>query len=144
MVIDLEREDAGAAISSHFDVCILGAGAAGLVLAVELVKHGKRVVVAESGGLRRWERRSQALNRSEIVGLPHAGVHAGRLRALGGTTGAWSGQITELDELDFAGRDWVPGSGWPFPKAALAPAYARAIELEGLAGALPDDDAVWQ
>jgi choline dehydrogenase-like flavoprotein len=144
VVIDLERENATDAISPKFDVCILGAGAAGLVLAIELIKHGKRVVVVESGGLRRWERRTQALNKSEIAGLPFAGVHSGRFRALGGTTVTWPGQIIELDEMDFARRDWVPGSGWPFPKSELTTAYARAIELEGLAGSLPDDLSVWK
>jgi choline dehydrogenase-like flavoprotein len=143
MVIDLEQANVAEVISSHFDVCIAGAGAAGLVLAIELIKQGKHVVVVESGGLRRWERRTQALNKSEIVGLPHSGVHSGRFRALGGTTRTWAGQIMELDEIDFVRRDWVPGSGWPIAKSDLKTAYLRAIELEGLAGSLPDDEAIW-
>src|SRR5215471_7527483 len=123
MIIDLERTNPADVISSHFDVCIVGAGAAGIVLAVELVKRGKRIVVAESGGLRRWERRTQALNKSHVVGLPHTGIHAGRFRALGGTTRTWAGQTMELQEIDFLQRDWVPGSGWPFAKSELASAY---------------------
>jgi len=148
MIIDLETSAPGPD-GSHFDVCVIGAGAAGLVLALELIRQGKRVLVLEGGGsegsnkLRRWERRTQALNKSEIVGLPYAGAHSGRFRALGGSTTAWAGQIVELDDIDFAPRPWVPGSGWPFRKSELAASYARAIEYEGLDESLLDDDAVW-
>jgi len=31
-----------------------------------------------------------------------------------------------MDEIDFEERDWVPYSGWPFPKAHLDPFYERA------------------
>ena len=96
MIIDLEQASVPPQTGiSNFDVCIVGAGAAGLILAIELINHGKRVLVLESGGLRRWERRTQALKTSEILGLPYAGVHSGRFRALGGTTTVWAGQIVE-------------------------------------------------
>jgi choline dehydrogenase-like flavoprotein len=145
MIIDLEQADISVQTElSNFDICIVGAGAAGLVLAIELINHRKHVLVLESGGLQRWERRTQALKKSEIVGLPYAGAHSGRFRTLGGTTAAWAGQIMELDEIDFAGRHWVPGSGWPIKKSDLAAGYARAIELEGLAGSLHEDDAIWK
>jgi choline dehydrogenase-like flavoprotein len=145
MIIDLQQANVVARPElSNFDVCIVGAGAAGLVLAIELINHGKHVLVLESGGLRRWERRTQALKKSEVVGLPYAGVHSGRFRTLGGTTATWAGQIMELDEIDFAHRHWVPGSGWPIKKSDLSAAYARAIELEGLAGCLQEDQAVWK
>ncbi|WP_242618053.1 GMC family oxidoreductase [Edaphobacter modestus] len=125
------------------DVCIVGAGAAGIVLAVELVRQGKRVLMLEGGGPG-IEDASQEPYRSEITGLPHNGVHIGRFRAKGGTTTRWGGQILELDDADFTAREWVPGSGWPFPKQELAPYYARAIALEGLARATLSDEAVWR
>jgi choline dehydrogenase-like flavoprotein len=144
MIIDLEQPNIfPQGEVSNFDVCIVGAGAAGLILAIELINHGKRVLVLESGGLRRWERRTQALKMSEILGLPYAGVHSGRFRALGGTTTVWAGQIAELSELDFAHRSWVPGSGWPIKKSDLAAGYARALELEGLAGSIQEDRVIW-
>src|SRR5260370_2151959 len=100
MIIDLEHADIPAQTElSNFDVCIVGAGAAGLVLAIELINHGKHVLVLESGGLRRWERRTQALKKSEGVGLPYAGVHSGPLRTLGGTPATWARQIMGLYEI---------------------------------------------
>jgi choline dehydrogenase-like flavoprotein len=125
------------------DVCVVGAGAAGIVLAVELARQGKRVVVLEGGG-EHIEEASQDPYVSEVVGQMHRGIHAGRFRAHGGTTRKWGGQILAYDDIDFAQREWVPGSGWPFGKQELMPFYERALVLEGVNGALQSNDAVWR
>ena len=126
-----------------YDVCIVGAGAAGIVMAVELARLGKHVCLLEGGG-QDVEEDAQEPYQSEIVGLPHNGIHVGRFRASGGSTTRWGGQILELDALDFEHRPWIPGSGWPIEKTELATFYARAIELEGLGKATLADDAVWR
>jgi choline dehydrogenase-like flavoprotein len=125
------------------DVCIAGAGAAGITLAVEFARKGKKVFLLEGGGALR-EDSSQALYDSEIVGLPHRGIHTGRIRVKGGTTVRWGGQILELDALDFTKRSGVPDSGWPFLKTELTSYYERALELEGLAKVERSDEAVWR
>jgi choline dehydrogenase-like flavoprotein len=141
MIVDLEREPNLPVFPA--DVCIVGAGAAGIVLAAELVRQGKRVMLLESGGLT-LESAAQALNECFYAGQPHRGANIGRFRALGGTTTAWGGQILELDEEDFASRSWIPGSGWPFPKEVLAPYYERALAAEGLAHVCRSDRKIWQ
>ena len=141
MIRDLERERPSG--EERADVCIIGAGAAGIVLAVELARRGKRVWLLEGGGAG-VEERSQEPYRSEVAGLTHRGVHTGRFRAHGGTTTRWGGQILELDGVDFERREWVSGSGWPFAKSELTRHYARALELEGLAGVVRDDAEVWR
>jgi len=125
------------------DVCIVGAGAAGITLAVEFAGKGKKVLLLEGGGAVR-EDSSQALYDSEIAGLPHRGIHTGRIRVKGGTTVRWGGQILELDALDFTPRPGVPESGWPFPKTELTSFYERALKLEGLADVERSDEAVWR
>jgi choline dehydrogenase-like flavoprotein len=125
------------------DVCIAGAGAAGITLAVEFARKGKTVLLLEGGGANR-EDSSQALYDSEIAGLPHRGIHTGRIRVKGGTTVRWGGQILELDALDFTTRPGIPGSGWPFPKTELTSFYERALALEGLARVERRDEAVWR
>ncbi|MGF7180297.1 GMC oxidoreductase [Tunturiibacter psychrotolerans] len=125
------------------DLCIVGAGAAGITLAVESAQKGKKVLLLEGGGATR-EDSSQSLYDSEIAGLPHRGIHTGRIRVKGGTTVRWGGQILELDALDFTPRPGVPESGWPFPKSTLTPFYERALSLEGLAKVERSDAAVWQ
>lgn len=127
----------------HADVCIVGAGAAGILLAVELARLGKSVFLLEGGG-RDVEEPSQEPYLSETTGVKHTGIHIGRFRASGGSTNRWGGQILELDELDFAERPGIAGSGWPILKSDLAPHYARALELEGLQNATLEDAAVWR
>ncbi len=126
------------------DVCIVGAGAAGIALAVELVRLGKSSVTLLEAGGQVLEEASQRPYASEVEALPHRGLHNGRFRVLGGTTTMWGGQILELDALDFEKRAWIAESGWPFSKEELAPNYARALELEGVAGALQEDESVWK
>jgi choline dehydrogenase-like flavoprotein len=141
MIIDFESSDYSS--DEIFDVCIVGAGAAGLCLAHQLLESGKRIILLEGGGRDRWERRSQALNRAYFSGFPFDGAHAGRFRGIGGTTSAWAGQIMEFDDIDFEKREWVPGSSWPLTKADLSPFYRRAADLEGVGSLAQDDDAVW-
>ncbi|SEB46771.1 GMC oxidoreductase [Terriglobus roseus] len=126
-----------------FDVCIVGAGAAGTVLALELSRAGRRVILMESGGPT-LEEPSQKLYDTDVIGQPHTGVHKGRFRAWGGTTIRWGGQILELEPIDFAHRDWVAHSGWPITKDDLFPFYATAFEFEGLIASLHHDEEVWR
>ena len=125
------------------DVAIVGAGAAGIALAVELARLGKTTLLLEGGGAAP-ESVSQDVFRTELSGLHHRGVHEGRSRVYGGTTTQWGGQILELEAADFEAHPWIPGSGWPFPKAELTRHYQRALEMEGLSGALRKDGEVWQ
>ncbi len=141
MIFDLLR-DVPLATSSA-DICIVGAGAAGITLAVEFARRGKKVLLLEGGGAQR-EDSSQQIYDSEIAGLAHRGIHTGRIRVKGGTTVRWGGQILELDALDFTQRPGIPESGWPFPKAELASYYERALTLEGLAEVERSDAAVWR
>ncbi|HWF66639.1 MAG TPA: GMC family oxidoreductase [Acidobacteriaceae bacterium] len=141
MIFDLDRDSIPPDISAH--VCIVGAGAAGIVLAAQLIRQGKRVLLLESGGMVA-EPAAQALNDSAYTGQPHQGANPGRFRVLGGTTTVWGGQILEFDDADFVARPWIPGSGWPFSKAELQPYYDRALQSEGLSGALQSDSDIWR
>lgn len=138
----LEDSSASSESGKKADICIVGAGAAGILLAVELCRRNKRIILLEGGGSD-IELASQEPYQSEIAGQKHLGVHTGRFRACGGSTTRWGGQILELDNVDFGQRSWIEGSGWPIRKRDLAPYYARAIELEGLSNSTLDDNAVW-
>jgi choline dehydrogenase-like flavoprotein len=141
MIRDLLREQPSPDYRPQ--VCIVGAGAAGICLAVELSRQGKSVMVLEGGG-RDIEDAAQEPYRSEVVGHVHRGIHTGRFRAHGGTTTRWGGQILELNTDDFERRDWIPASGWPFSRAELEPYYRRALDFEGLGGVLHNDADVWK
>jgi choline dehydrogenase-like flavoprotein len=101
------------------DVCVVGAGPAGIAVARELASRGKSVVLLESGGLR-LEAASEDLNKGEVVDpVAHGPLEAYRRRRLGGATTAWGGRCVPFDAIDFERRSWVPNSGWPFGKSAV-------------------------
>ena len=70
------------------DVCIIGAGPAGITVARELTGNGANVWLLDSGG-KDVERRAQRLNRGQSVGYPIHRLHQSRVRAFGGTTRHW-------------------------------------------------------
>ena len=107
------------------DVCIIGAGAAGITLAREFKGASFKVCLLESGGLE-YEFETQSLYKGQVTGQPFFPLEAGRLRFFGGTTNHWGGACRPLDEIDFEARDWLPYSGWPFNRAHLVPFYERA------------------
>jgi choline dehydrogenase-like flavoprotein len=110
------------------DVCIVGAGAAGITLAKEFIGARFRVCLLESGGLE-FNQETQSLYKGENIGLPYFPLEAARLRFFGGSTNHWAGQCAPLDEVDFQVRDWIPYSGWPFLKSHLDPFYKRAQSI---------------
>jgi len=110
------------------DLCIVGAGAAGITLALQFVQSKLRVIMLESGG-EKLEVEQQALNHGEVVNGIHAPAHMYRQRRLGGSTAIWGGRCVPLDEQDFRKRHHVPLSGWPFSRTTLQPFYERAQSL---------------
>jgi choline dehydrogenase-like flavoprotein len=122
------------------DVCIVGAGPAGLVLGRELAMRERRVVILESGH-RHPDPAAQALSEGTTTGDAYAGPAATRQRQAGGTVHMWNtwfegaagGKYVPLDAIDFEARPWWPLSGWPFDRPQLDPYYARARTLCGLA-----------
>jgi len=126
MISDFAEFHAGAIVSA--DICIVGAGAAGITIAKEFNGTPYKVLILESGGLE-WEPETQRLYDSEVVGLPHVGIHEGRARVFGGTTTLWGGQALRFDAFDLQKRDWVPYSGWPIRRDDLEPYYERAARV---------------
>lgn len=110
------------------DVCIAGAGAAGITVARGLRDSGLKVVVLESGGLER-SRETQDLYAGESTGaLGNIELGQTRERRFGGTTAVWGGRCRPLQAIDFRKRDWLPHSGWPIGRDELEPHYRRAAD----------------
>ena len=138
MIVDLSELRSQAVL--HSDICIIGSGAAGFTIAREFAGSRHSVILLESGG-RAFEDSSQELCRSEVIGLPHGGIHNGRARQVGGTTALWAGQALPLFEIDFERREWIQHSGWPIDRSTLLPFYTRAEEVMQIPHVTYDQDS---
>jgi choline dehydrogenase-like flavoprotein len=123
------------------DLCIIGAGPAGISIAREFLGNGTRVCLVESGAVG-IERRAQRLNRGSSVGYSTYLLHRSRVRSFGGSSRHWFGPGDEtwaaraLDPIDFEVRPGVPYSGWPLGLDDLEPHYPKARSVCQLG---PDD-----
>lgn len=116
------------------EVCIVGAGPAGITLAREFIEQDFRVCLLESGNFE-FDQETQSLCEGETIGDNFPSLNEMRRRQYGGLANAWGIDIynqqiglrhTPLDEIDFEKRDWLPYSGWCFNKSHLNPFYERA------------------
>jgi choline dehydrogenase-like flavoprotein len=122
----------------HADVCIVGAGAAGITLALEIARQapGISVLVLEGGTDPRYNASppprevspGQFLYEGRLEGdmttLRPEFLTQTRSRSYGGSTNCWGGWCRPLEAVDFQGHgDYHP---WPIPYEELTPFYGRA------------------
>jgi choline dehydrogenase-like flavoprotein len=110
------------------DVCILGAGPAGITLALTLarLRPDWQIVLAEGGGesLPTPDENDSYRPAGDDPGVYPVG--ATRLRFLGGTSNHWGGWSRPMDPDIFEPRDWLGNGGWPIAHAELARHYDHA------------------
>src|SRR5262245_37141212 len=142
------------------DVCIVGAGIAGISIASEFIGRSQNVVLLEGGGLeftkslsdlptvlRRHTLGEQALASGRNAGQPYYPLRFTRVRAFGGSSRAWHEHrgvhAHPLDAVDFETRNGLPEHGWPIDRAELDPFYERAQQVCGL-GPFAYDPRTWE
>lgn len=131
MIIDAGSVPSGETIEA--DLCIVGAGPAGLTLARQFIGTEHRVYLFESGG-RAIDSQARDLADGENRGDPYFPLAEARARVLGGSSYMWDEWVRArpLDPIDFRQRSWVPDSGWPFGLETIEEFYPRAHEILGL------------
>lgn len=127
MFVDAADVEEGARL--NFDLCIVGAGAAGLVIANEFIDSRLRVALLEGGGLE-FDDASQDIYLGTSEG--YFDLDIGRLRYFGGTTNHWTNYCRRPTFEDFTARDWNPLLGWPIVIEELDPYFPRAAEICGV------------
>jgi choline dehydrogenase-like flavoprotein len=123
MIVDAGTADRSA-FAEPFDMCIVGAGPAGITLARRGSPPRGDRCRPDGGRRRRLSNESQDLYAGRTFGLDYFPLEAARLRFLGGSSNHWAGACRELDAHDFEPRPHHPWSGWPIGKADLDP-YRR-------------------
>ena len=98
-------------------VCVVGAGIAGLVLARRLALAGVDVVVLEAGGHSIEESGQRLFAAAALKGLAHVGTTEGRFRVFGGTSLRWGGQVLAMSG---------DADAWPVGAVELWPFLAEA------------------
>ncbi len=132
MLVDARTLPRGSEIEG--DICVAGAGAAGISLALALASTRLKVLLFESGALD-FDAATQALYQGEVVGRSFTPLDIDRLRFFGGSTNHWGGGCRPFDDDDLA--------AWPLKRADLERYYARAQELCQI-GPLDYGVASWQ
>lgn len=116
------------------DVCIVGAGVTGMLLAERLSSLPIDVCVLESGNeIAATVETSDSLT-IESSGSDLEPTPSNRARAIGGTSRIWNtflrnrpaARFLRMEAVDFERRDGLPFGGWPFHVDALATYYAEA------------------
>ena len=126
-------------------VVVVGSGIAGAEVATYLARHGRDVVLVESGR-DRFDPSIQALNEVIFVGKRHRELNpnsyyhqylppelrgVSRVRQFGGTSNVWTGKWKYLQPSDFEPRTWVNDSGWPIDFTDLLEHYRSAAKDYG-------------
>lgn len=110
------------------EICIVGAGAAGIVVAVALAGAGRDVCLIESGGFAP-EEATQRLYDLPSIGYPIRDCFISRARYYGGSCNLWAGRSMRLEETDLSGDDAAQRRPWPITYAELVRYYPRAAAL---------------
>src|ERR1700751_20362 len=143
--------------NSTYDVCVVGSGAAGGIMAKELCEGGAKVLLLEAGqavppaqfrthcGPYQWHFRGLRGEKQDPLYPPdikHAiryetqeQVSVDRIRVLGGRTVHWNAVVLRYSHTDFRERT-LNGieEDWPLSYEELAPYYDRVEQMIGVCG----------
>lgn len=128
MLTDLNKS--GSIVDSYrgYDATIIGAGAAGITLALKLSAEGKKVALIEAGGLE-YSEESQRVYSAKTVGDPYFELDVARLRYFGGTTNHWAGWCRTFEPEDFNRGYLGDKYKWPIDFEELDQYRAEACEI---------------
>ena len=101
-------------IKSSYDICIIGAGASGLVISEKLSKKLKILII--EGGSFDISEKSQEIYAGKVIGDNYFDLSTTRLRYFGGSTNHWGGWVRNFDNEDFEKNEKLNLTNWPIKK----------------------------
>jgi choline dehydrogenase-like flavoprotein len=109
------------------DVAVVGAGPAGIVIALELARADCRVVLLESGDTR-FDPDTQRLGDTAGGDDYHVEMALATRRQVGGASNLWGGRCVPFDPVDFEPRPLVGDVCWPIDHEEISPYLQRACD----------------
>lgn len=126
MITDAARLEPGTRLTG--DLVVVGAGPAGIVVALEVASQGFDVVLIESGR-KSFSRQVQALaDAGELDPNLHAPMSIATRRQVGGASVIWGGRCVPYDPVDFDHRPHIGDARWPVSYDELTPYFQRACD----------------
>lgn len=125
--------------TSQFDICIIGAGAAGLLITEILSRRTALRICLLEAGPDQFRDRTEPFH-VENLRREHRGVNEGRVTVFGGATNTWGGGLIRLSAADFEAIDGRPDTAWPIAFESLVPHYQAVEAIFGII-ATTDTDA---
>lgn len=110
-----------------YDVCIIGAGPAGITTAINLDRRVK-VLLVEAGDIE-YSEKSQEYYSGRVIGDHYFDLKVCRLRQFGGSSGHWGGKCCTLDDFDFSYKAYAPLAHWPIGKPDLDKYLLKASSI---------------
>ena len=139
-ILDIEAH-----VNLQKQVIVIGSGIAGAEVTTHLARHGREVLLLESGR-KQFDPAIQGLNDLTFAGKRHRELNPdtyyhrylppelrgiSRLRQFGGTSNVWTGKWKYLQPSDFAVSPWIDNSGWPIGFEDLLEHYRSAAKDYG-------------
>jgi len=118
--------DAFAGRTVRTEIAVIGAGPAGIVLALEMADRGHDVVLVESGGRRPNSWTQQLGDAAEWDLDLHAPMALATRRQIGGASVIWGGRCVPFDPVDFDERSYAPDVRWPIISEDVLPYFGDA------------------
>ncbi len=109
------------------DVAIVGAGPAGIALALELARSGHSVALIESGS-DSFDAETQQLGDAVEDDPAHMPMSQATRRQIGGASNIWGGRCVPFDPIDFQTRQVAGNAHWPVSYEEIQRYYKRACE----------------
>jgi choline dehydrogenase-like flavoprotein len=110
------------------EVAVVGAGPAGIVVALELARAGHRVLLVESGS-GSFEPETQRLGDTQGADPLHEPMSLTTRRQIGGASNLWGGRCVPFDPVDFEPRELVgEDARWPVTYGEIEPYFQRACD----------------
>lgn len=109
------------------EVAVVGAGPAGITLALELAGAGHRVLLIESGG-DSYSAAAQQLGDTSGSDSAHVPMSLATRRQIGGASNLWAGRCVPFDPIDFEPRKLVGDAAWPVGYEEMKGYFPRACK----------------